>query len=104
MLIKLIRQSGTKMVFSQNFLSRIEKQNFSNGWFLKSDHPEQINYIKKTLKVYKTLKMKYLKKPKLDVKPKKTPYNLFYKDIQEKKDLTGATDSYASPIILREWK
>ena len=41
-----------------------------------------------------TFKVKSLKTPKLDVPPKKTACNLFYKGIQEKKEeLKGANAS-----------
>lgn len=37
--------------------------------------------IQIALKVHKTIKVKSLKTPELDVPPKKTAYNVFYKNI-----------------------
>ena len=48
--------------------------------------------IQKVLKVFKTFKVKSLKRPKLDVSAKKTAYNLFCKDMRET-ELKGATVS-----------
>ena len=40
-----------------------------------------------------------------DLQPKKTTYNLFFKDTQEgKKKLKGTTASQASYILSRKWK
>ena len=41
---------------------------------------------------------------KLDFPPKKTAYNMFFKDMQEKKGLKAAPVSQTSDIISREWK
>ena len=48
--------------------------------------------------------MKSETRPKLVVPPKKTAYNLFFKDMQEKKELKRATVSQASIIIPRKWE
>ena len=49
--------------------------------------------------------MKPLKTPRPDVPSKKTPYNLYCKDIQKtQKELQGVPVSKASAIISREWK
>ena len=60
------------------------------------------SFMKKTLNVWKTFKLKSLKTPKLDVPPKKISYSLFYKIMQEKKKLKGATGSHESAIISRK--
>lgn len=48
---------------------------------------DQGSFIQKALKVYKSLKVKSQTRPKLAVPLKKTAYNLFFKDMQEKKEL-----------------
>ena len=60
--------------------------------------------MQKALELCKTFKVKSLKTPKLDVPPKKTAYKLFYKDMQEEKELKDATVSQASAVISREWE
>ena len=60
--------------------------------------------MQKALELCKTFKVKSLKTPKLDVPPKKTAYKLFYKDMQEKKELKDATVSQVSAVISREWE
>ena len=42
------------------------------------------NFIQKALKVL-NFKVKSLKRPRIEVLPKKIEYNLFYKDMYEKK-------------------
>ena len=54
--------------------------------------------------MWKTFKRKSLTRLKLDVLSKKTTYNLFYKDMQEKEEFKGATFSQVSTMISREWK
>lgn len=50
-------------------------------------------------------KVKSLKRPKLDVPPKKITRNLFYEEMQKrKKELKGATVSQANAIKSRKWK
>ena len=50
-------------------------------------------------------KVKSLKRPKLDVPPKKITRNLFYEEMQERKeDLKGATVCQANAITSRKWK
>ena len=63
---------------------------------------DQDSFIQKALKVYKSLKVK--SQTKFAVPLKKTAYNLFFKDMQEKKELKGATVSQASIIIPRKWE
>ena len=65
---------------------------------------DQDSFIQKALKVYKSLKVKSQTRPKFAVPLKKTAYNLFFKDMQEKKELKGATVSQVSIIIPRKWE
>ena len=65
---------------------------------------DQDSFIQKALKVYKSLKVKSQTRPKFAVPLKKTAYNLFFKDMQEIKELKGATVSQASIIIPRKWE
>lgn len=52
-----------------------------------------------------TFKAKSLIRPRFDVLPKNTVYNLFHMDMLEtKKELKVAAVSQASATILREWK
>ena len=60
-------------------------------------------FIEKVLKVCKNFKLKYSKRPKLNVPAKKTTYNLFCKDMQET-ELKGVTVPQASAIISRDGK
>ena len=71
--------------------------------FTRGVGEDREDIIKKAVKVFKTFKVKSLKRPRLDVPAKKTAYNLFSKDMRET-ELKGATISQASAIILREWK
>ena len=60
-------------------------------------------FTEKELKVYKTFKVRSVKTPKLDVPPKETTYNRFYKDLKKKKEeLKGIYVSHECAIILRE--
>ena len=71
--------------------------------FARGVEEEKDSFTQKALKVFKTFKVKSLKSPRLDVPVKKTPYNLFCKDMRET-ELHGATVSKASAIISKEWK
>ena len=60
--------------------------------FTRGAEDDKSSFIQKTLKVFKTFKVKSLKTPKLDVPAKKTTYNLFCKDMQETNEkLKGVT-------------
>ena len=71
--------------------------------FTRGVEENKEGFIQKALKVFKTFKVKSLKRPKHDVPAKKTTYNLFFKDLQETK-LKGATISKASAIISKKWE
>ena len=60
-------------------------------------------FIEKVLKVCKNFKLKYSKRPKLNVPAKKTAYNFFCKDMQET-ELKGVTVPQANAIISRDGK
>ena len=86
------------MNIDENFLNKL--------WELtRGLEEDRDRCIQKALKVCKTFKVRFLKTPNLDVSPKKTAYNHFYKDMRKKKEkLKSITVSQASAIILREWK
>ena len=71
--------------------------------FTRGVEEDKEGFIQKALKVFKTFKVKSLRRPKLDVPAKKTTYNLFCKDLQETK-LKGATITKASAIISKKWE
>ena len=72
--------------------------------FTRRVEEDKDGFIKKALKVLKTLKVKCLKTSKLDVPAKKTAYNLFCKKMRETKEtLKGVTISKASAIVSKEW-
>ena len=81
-------------------------QNFLNTlWDFTGGKEDKDNFIQKTLKVCKVIKVKPLNATRPDVPSKKTAYNLFCKDIWKiKKELQGVPVSKASDIILKEWK
>ena len=71
--------------------------------FTRGVEDDKDSFIQKTLKVFKTFKVKSLKTLKLDVPAKKTAYNLFCKDMREtKEELKDVTVSKASAIISKE--
>ena len=73
--------------------------------FTRGVEEDKDSLIQKTLKVFKTFKVKSLKAPKLDVSVKKIACNLVYKDMREtKEELKGVTVSEARAIISKEWK
>ena len=85
-------------------MSEINMQKFLNTlWKFTRGKEDKDNFIQKTLKVCKVVKVKPLKTPNPDVSSKKTAYNLFCKDIRKtKKELKGVPVSKASVIISKE--
>ena len=73
--------------------------------FTRGVEDDKDSFIQKALEVFKTFKVEFLKIPKFDVPAKKTEYNLFCIDMQERKEeLKGVIVSKVSPIISKEWK
>ena len=63
-------------------MSEMNMQNFLNTlWDFTGGKEDKDNFIQKTLKVCKVIKVKPLKATRPDVPSKKTAYNLFCKDI-----------------------
>ena len=72
--------------------------------FTRGAEDNKDSFLQKTLKVFKTFKVKYLKTPKFGVPAKKTTYSLFCKDMREtNEELKGVTVTKASAIISKEW-
>ena len=72
--------------------------------FTRGVEEDKDSFIWNAFKVCKTFKVMSLKTHKLDVLANKTAYNLFYKDMSEKKEeLQSVSVSKARAIILKEW-
>ena len=86
-------------------MSKVNMHRIIALWeFSRSAKKDRESFIQKALKVCKTYKLNSLKRPKFDIPQRKTVYNLFYCDMQEKKELKGATVCQANAIISRELK
>ena len=73
--------------------------------FTRGVEDDKDSFIQKALKKFKTIEVRSLNTPRLDVPAKKTAYKLFCKDVRKiNEDLKDVPVSKASAIISKEGK